>query len=418
MRCGSDSLSGLRYDDRLAQKVATRRRFLALTASGALTACSTEAPETAAEGPSRLGKPVSAYGERAQYETETRLRPSTPTPEEASSLTPLADSHGILTPSALHFERHHSGVPAIDPARYELMVHGLVARPLVFTLSELKRLPSVSRIHFVECAGNSRGEWSANKASTVQVSHGMASCSEWTGVPLRLVLEEAGLAMEAKWLICEGGDACRMSRSLPVEKALDDCLLAYGQNGEAIRPEQGYPLRLLVPGWEGNINVKWLRRIKAVEEPVMARDETSKYTDLLPDGTARQFTFEMEAKSVITFPSGGQSLAGPGFYEVRGLGWSGRGRIEKVEVSADGGQTWQQAEVQEPRLPKAFTRFRLPWKWEGGEAALISRATDDTGYVQPTVQELIAARGPVSDYHNNGQKVWKVGADGKVTENV
>jgi sulfane dehydrogenase subunit SoxC len=396
----------------------SRRKFLALSASGALAACTGQGPESASEGPSRLGKPVSAYGERASYEKESRLRPSTPTPEEASSLTPLADSHGILTPSALHFERHHSGVPRIDPERHELLIHGLVERPLVFKVSELKRLPSVSRIHFVECSGNSRSEWSSNKASTVQVSHGMASCSEWTGVSLRLVLEEAGLKPEAKWLICEGGDACKMSRSLPVEKALGDCLLVYGQNGEAIRPEQGYPLRLLVPGWEGNISVKWLRRIKAVEEPVMARDETSKYTDLLEDGKARQFTFDMEAKSVITFPSGGQALSGPGFYEVRGLAWSGRGVIEKVEVSADGGATWQDAEVQQPRLPKAFTRFRLPWRWEGGEVALISRATDGTGYVQPSVEELIAVRGKLTDYHNNGQKVWKIGADGKVTENA
>ena len=400
------------------QEDSSRRKFLALAAASGLAACSEEATEQVSDAPSRLGEPVSAYGGRAEYEKATRLRPSTPTPEEASSLTPLADSHGILTPSALHFERHHAGVPDIDPDRYELMIHGLVERPLVFTLAELKRLPAVSRIHFLECSGNSRSEWGSNKASTVQVSHGMASCSEWTGVSLRLVLEEAGLKPDAKWLMCEGGDACRMARSLPVVKALDDCLLAYGQNGEAIRPEQGYPLRLLVPGWEGNISVKWLRRIKAVEQPVMARDETSKYTDLVQGGKARQFTFTMEAKSVITFPSGGQSLEAPGFYDLRGLAWSGRGRIEKVEVSADGGASWQQAEVQEPRLPKAFTRFRWPWRWDGSEATLISRATDETGYVQPAVEELIAVRGKTSDYHNNGQKVWVVGTDGKVTENA
>ncbi|MEZ5362799.1 MAG: sulfite dehydrogenase [Bryobacterales bacterium] len=396
----------------------SRRKFLALTATSALAACSKQESETAQEAPSRLGAPVSAYGGRSPHENATRLRPSTPTPEEASSLTPLADSQGIITPSALHFERHHSGVPDIDPDKHQLTLHGLVERPLTFSMSELERLPSASLIYFVECSGNSRSEWGSNKASTVQVSHGMASCSEWTGVPLKLLLAEAGIKPEAKWLICEGGDACRMSRSLPVEKALDDCLVAYGQNGEAIRPEQGYPLRLIVPGWEGNINVKWLRRIKAVAEPAMARDETAKYTDLLEDGKARQFTFAMEAKSVITYPSGGQSLSGPGFYEVRGLAWSGRGRIEKVEISTDGGETWQAAEVQEPRLPKAFTRFRMPWRWEGGEVALIARAIDDTGYIQPTVEELIAVRGKHSDYHNNGQKLWKVGADGKVTENA
>ena len=300
----------------------SRRKFLAFASAASLTSCATDTDQSP-EAPSRLGEPVSAYGERAEFEKASRLRPSTPTPEEATSLTPLADSHGILTPSALHFERHHSGVPELDPQRHELLIHGLVERPLVFTLDDLKRLPSASRIHFLECAGNSRSEWGSNKASTVQVSHGQSSCSEWTGVTLRLVLEEAGLKPEAKWLMCEGGDSCRMARSLPVEKALDDCLLAYGQNGEAIRPEQGYPLRLLVPGWEGNISVKWLRRIKAVEEPVMARDETSKYTDVVADGKARQFTFTMEAKSVITHPSGGQSLDGPGFYEIRGLAWSG-----------------------------------------------------------------------------------------------
>ncbi len=396
----------------------SRRKFLALTAAGGLAACGGEDSQSGDGGPTRLGEPVSAYGERSTHESATRLRPSTPTPEEASSLTPLADSHGILTPSALHFERHHAGIPQIDPAKFELLIHGLVERPLVFTLAELERLPSVSRIHFVECAGNSRSEWGANKASTVQVSHGMASCSEWTGVLLRTVLEEAGLKPEAAWLMCEGGDACRMARSLPVAKALEDCLLAYGQNGEAIRPAQGYPLRLVAPGWEGNINVKWLRRIKAVEAPVMARDETSKYTDLVADAKARQFTFTMEAKSVVTSPSGGQSLDGPGFYEIRGLAWSGAGRIEAVEVSVDGGASWQPAEVQEPRLPKAFTRFRLPWRWEGGETTLLSRSIDETGYVQPAVEELIAARGESSDYHNNCRKAWKIGPDGKVSEDA
>ena len=227
-----------------------------------MAACGDSETAAPAEAPSRLGKPVSAYGERSRFASERRSIGPTKTPEQAGSLTPLQDSEGSLTPSALHFERHHSGVPTIDPATHELLIHGLVERPLRFTMEALKRLPSVSVVRVVECSGNTRADWS-KPAPTAQASHGMASCSEWTGVPLRIALEEAGLKPEAKWLICEGADACRMVRSLPIEKALDDCLLAYGQNGEAIRPEQGYPLRLLVPGWEGNINIKWLRVIKA-----------------------------------------------------------------------------------------------------------------------------------------------------------
>jgi sulfane dehydrogenase subunit SoxC len=231
---------------------------------------------------------------------------------------------------------------------------------------------------------------------------------------LRIVLEEVGLKPEAKWILAEGGDACRMSRSVPVEKALDDALLAYGQNGEAIRPEQGYPLRLLLPGFEGNSNVKWLRRLKVADQPFMTKDETSKYTELMPDGKAWQFTLEMDAKSVITSPSGGAKLAGAGFYEIRGLAWSGRGLIERVEVSTDGGATWTDAEIQEPRYAKAFTRFRAPWNWDGQATEILSRATDEGGYVQPTVEQLIAERGPNSNYHNNGIKVWGIGNDGSI----
>ncbi len=285
---------------------------------------------------------------------------------------------------------------------------------MFFSMDDLRRLPSVSRVYFVECSGNSGGEWGANRGPTVDASHGLASCSEWTGVPLRSVLEEVGLKPEAKWLLAEGGDACRMSRSVPLEKALDDALLAYAQNGEAIRPAQGYPLRLVLPGWEGNANVKWLQRILVGDQPFMTKDETSKYTELMSDGKAWQFTWVMDAKSVITEPSCGHALQGPGFYEIRGLAWSGRGRIEKVEVSLDGGATWQTAELQEPRLPKAFTRFRLPWEWNGGDATLISRCQDETGYVQPTVEELIAERGVSSLYHNNGRKAWAVAPDGAV----
>jgi sulfane dehydrogenase subunit SoxC len=396
-----------------------RRRFLALGAAlaGGLAGCSKDDKKAATadeEEPSQLGAVVRKYGERSPHETVERLVPETRTPEAASSRTPLADQYGMITPSSLHFERNHSGVPDLDPARHSLMIHGLVDRPLVFSLDELKRLPSVSRVHFVECAGNSGSEWGVKNAPDVQRSHGLASCSEWTGVLLKLLLEEAGLKKEANWLVAEGADACKLQRSVPVGKALDDALVVYGQNGEALRPENGYPLRLLVPGFEGNMNVKWLRRIKAVPEPVYARDETSKYTELMADGKAWIFTFPMDAKSVITRPSGGQKLAGPGFYEIRGLAWSGRGRIRKVDVSTDGGKTWKDAQLQDPVLPKAFTPFRLAWNWDGKESVLVCRCTDDTGYVQPDREELVASRGMNSSYHCNVRKAWRVNADGSV----
>src|SRR5947209_2463018 len=318
-----------------------RRNFLRLGAafSGALTACKPTHTVEQSE-PSSLGKPLSPYGERSPFEKVARLPGAGKNPEIGSSKTPLQDSVGILTPSSLHFERHHSGVPRIDPAAHRLLLHGMVERPLIVTLDDLRRLPSVSRIHFVECAGNSGSEWGPKLAPDAQKAHGLASCSEWTGVPLSILLAEAGVRPGASWIVAEGADACHMQRSVPLKKAAGDALIAFAQNGEAIRPEQGYPLRLLLPGWEGNMNVKWLRRIKVVDQPYMTKDETSKYTDLMADGTARQFTFEMDAKSLITYPSGGQKLAGPGFCEITGLAWSGRGRIERGEVSCDGGKTW------------------------------------------------------------------------------
>jgi sulfane dehydrogenase subunit SoxC len=361
------------------------------------------------------GKPLSGYGERSQFVKSTRATRQTRTPEAGSSSTPLTETYGIITPSALHYERHHSGVPAIDPARHRLTIHGLVERPLVLTMDDIRRLPSVSRIHFLECGGNSGSEWGAKTGPDVQRSHGLASCSEWTGVPLRLVLDEAGLKPNASWLIAEGADACRMQRSVPIVKALDDAMLAYGQNGEPLRPEQGFPLRLLTPGWEGNVQVKWLQRLHVTDEPYMTRDETSKYSDLMPDGKARIFTLRQEAKSVVTFPSGGQNLSGAGFYELTGLAWSGGGRIERVEITFDGGQTWRDARLDEPRFRLAFTRFRLPWRWDGKPAAIASRATDETGYVQPTRDELIAVRGTNSGYHFNGIKLWKISSDGSVS---
>jgi len=337
------------------------------------------------------------------------------TPETGSSFTPLADSVGTLTPSSLHYERHHSGIPDIDPAKHRLVIHGMVDRPVSFSVADIRRLPSITRIMVLECGGNSGSEWAATTGADVQRSFGLVSCSEWTGVSLALLLKEAGVKPGASWVIAEGADACRMMRSVPLAKAMDDALIAYGQNGEALRPAQGYPMRLLLPGWEGNTNVKWLHSLKLTDQAYMARDETAKYSDLMPDGKARIFTYAMEAKSVITFPSGGQTLPGPGTYELTGLAWSGAGRIERVDITVDGGKTWTNALLQEPRLPIAWTRFRLPWRFEGREAVIASRATDDTGYVQPTREALIAVRGANSGYHFNGMKFWRVRADGTVT---
>src|SRR5262245_44517877 len=369
----------------------------------------------AVESPGKLGIPLGPYGERSPYEKAIRWTRQSRTPETGSSFTPLADSVGTLTPSSLHYERHHSGIPTIDPAQHRLIIHGMVDRPLSLSVADIKRLPSISRTMVLECGGNSGSEWAATTGPDAQRSFGLVSCSEWTGVSLALLLKEVGVRAGASWVIAEGADACRMMRSVPLEKAMDDALIAYGQNGEALRPAQGYPLRLLLPGWEGSTNVKWLHSLRLVDQPYMARDETAKYSDLMPDGKARIFTYRMEAKSVITFPSGGQALPGRGLYELTGLAWSGSGRIERVEITTDGGKSWVNAQLQEPRLPNAFTRFRLTWRFDGREAVIASRATDQTGYVQPSREELIAVRGTNSGYHFNGMKFWKVHADGTVT---
>ena len=399
----------------------SRRWFLSAGAawSAALLACrgKTAAPPAATE-PRALGAAVSGYGSRSPFEKASRFfNRNTKVPlEEASSRTPLHDTYGIITPSSLHFERHHSGVPNIDPATHTLTIHGLVDRPLVFTVEELKRLPSVSRIYFLECSGNSSSEWRGGSSDTdAQRIHGLTSCSEWTGVPVSTLLRECGVQPKGLWVLAEGADAGKHDRSIPMAKMMDDALVAYGQNGEPLRPEQGYPLRLFLPGWEGNTNVKWLRRLKVIDQPAMTREETSKYTDLMPDGTARQFTFDMELKSLITRPSGGDTLPGPGIYELTGIAWSGRGAITRVEITIDGGQTWTQADLQSPVLPKAHTRFRWKWTWDGRDALFASRCTDATGYTQPPIPELVKVRGTTPEYHNNGIQVWKIASDGTIT---
>lgn len=383
--------------------------ILGLTAAHLLlTPRPTHAREVPDDPTTVPGALASEYGSRSRFEQSQRLT------KPQRSQTPLQALHGIITPSGLHFERHHNGVPLIDPARHRLLVHGLVGHPLIFTMDELKRFPAISRIAFVECSGNSGNEWKGPKGKTVQEIHGLTSTSEWTGVRLSTVLKEAHLKPEATWILAEGSDAAAMTRRIPLDRVWGEALLCYAQNGEPIRPEQGYPLRLLLPGWEGNTCIKWLRRLKLVSAPLMTREETSKYTDLMPDGTARQFTFDMEAKSVITSPSGGQQLKKKGFVEIRGIAWSGRGRIEKVEVSIDGGTTWKDAELQKPILPKCHTRFRYPWKWDGQEAILQSRCTDETGYQQPTLKALIKVRGINSYYHNNAIQSWEIDEDGQV----
>jgi sulfane dehydrogenase subunit SoxC len=323
---------------------------------------------------------------------------------------------GTITPSDLHFERHHAGVPAIDPAAHDLLIHGLVDRPLRFSVEDLKRFPPVSRVHFVECSGNGRAAWlTPAPGMTPQRTDGMTSNSEWTGVPLATLLREVGVRDSARWFLAEGGDACLMTRSVPIEKAWEDALVAWAQNGEPLRPEQGFPLRLLLPGFEGNANVKWLRRLELGTEPWMTRWETSKYTDPLKDDTARIFSLVMDAKSVITSPCAPDRLAGPGWRPVTGLAWSGRGRVAQVEVSTDAGRTWHAALLQEPVLPRAHTRFTQMWNWDGSPTVLLSRAIDETGYVQPTRQALMDARGAGTDYHNNAVRGWRVDASGAVT---
>jgi sulfane dehydrogenase subunit SoxC len=412
----------------------SRRQFLTAAATGATalavgSAASAAVPAGSIDYPVQAdptkvqGRPIGddgGYGSRSQFETEVRWRFPTATRESSWTMTPLESGQGIVTPSGLHFERHHGGIPNIDPATHNLVVHGMVDSPKKYTMADLQRFPSVTRFHFIECSGNGLTEWREPTLKTVQGTHGLTSTSEWTGVPLSTILSEVGVQDGAAWILAEGSDAAVMTRSVPMDKAWDDAMLVYAQNGEAIRPEQGYPLRLLLPGFEGNTHIKWLRRLEISDKPFMTREETSKYTDLLNGGKARQFSFTMEAKSVITFPSGEMKLPKPGFYEITGLAWSGRGSIKRVEVSTDGGANWQLAELQTPVLPVCHTRFRFPWQWDGQPAILQSRCQDETGYVQPTIKQLVDVRGLDggkygSIYHLNGIQSWAVAADGGVS---
>jgi sulfane dehydrogenase subunit SoxC len=386
------------------------RRALLASAAGAAalrTSAAMQRSDAAPEPARGRGRPSAALGQRAPSEKVQRLIRSA-----NSSGTPHQDLYGTITPADLHFERHHAGVPAIDPRAYTLLIHGMVDRPMVFTLADLKRFPATSRICFLECSGNFNR--TAPPETTPQQLAPMTSQSEWTGVRLDTLFREVGARPAATWFLAEGQDAAFLTRSIPVSKAYDDAMIAYAQNGEAIRPEQGYPARLLLPGWEGNANVKWIRRLELSDRPFMTREETSKYTDPLTNGTARMFSFLMDARSLITYPAY-PVLLSRGWVEINGIAWSGSGKIQRVDVSTDGGRSWTPARLQEPVLAKAHTRFRHLWNWAGGETVIMSRAVDDTGYVQPTRADLIATRGAGTvGYHLNPITGWLIRSDGTV----
>lgn len=333
-----------------------------------------------------------------------------------SSRTPIEHLDGIVTPSRLHFERHHSGIPDIDPEQHRLVIHGLVDRPLSFSLDALSRYPTVSNIQFLECSGNS-GAMIAPEPVQGPASqlHGLISASEWGGIPVSALLEETGIRPEGKWVIADGADAAMMSRSVPLDKILDDAIVALYQNGERLRPSNGYPMRLFLPGWEGNACVKWLRTLKVTSGPSMTKDETSKYSDLRDDGVAALFTFPMGVKSVITSPSPGLALGPPGLYRISGIAWSGAGRIRRVEISADGGASWADAALDAHVLPKSLTRFRSAWRWNGSPAVILSRATDESGAVQPTRQTVLEGRASNAFYHYNGIQAWQVSGEGELS---
>jgi sulfane dehydrogenase subunit SoxC len=365
------------------------------------------------------GVATEGYGKPSKFESNIQRRQSpglTQTTQASVSFAPLQSLFGIVTPSGLHFERHHQGWWDIDPSKHRFMINGMVKSPKVFTMDEIMRLPSVSRFHFIECGANTAVEWGNVAVPTVQYTHGMISCSEFTGVPLITLLEIAGADLKnGKFVLAEGGDGSSMTRTIPMSLITSgEVLVAYGQNGEMLRPENGYPLRLVVPGIQGVSWVKYLRRVEVGDMPYAAKDEAVHYMDLMPDGKHRQYTNIQECKSVVTTPSGGQVLLDKGFYNITGLAWSGKGKIKRVDVSVDGARNWRQARLETPVLSKALTRFNIDWIWDGRPAILQSRAMDETGYVQPTYKQLRAVRGTRSIYHNNAIQSWLVQENGEV----
>ena len=374
------------------------------------------------------GVATDGYGKPSKYEANVQRRPSpglTQTPQSSVSFAPLQSLFGIVTPSGLHFERHHQGWWDVDPSKHRLMINGsdekLVKKPLVFTMDDIMRLPSVSRFHFIECGANSGMEWGNVAVPTCQYTHGMLSCSEFTGVPLKILLDMAGVDYQrGRYVLAEGADGSAMTRTVPMALIESgEVFVAYGQNGEMLRPENGYPLRLVVPGVQGVSWVKYLRRIEVGDQPYATKDEALHYIDLMPGGQHRQYTSTQECKSVVTTPSGGQVLLDKGlldkcYYQISGLAWSGRGKVKRVDVSVDGGQNWKTARLQQPVMSKCLTRFSLDWAWDGKPAIVQSRAIDDTGYVQPNYKQLRAARGSRSIYHNNAVQSWLVQESGEV----
>jgi sulfane dehydrogenase subunit SoxC len=391
----------------------------AATSAAATESTADASGPTAARSPPRLfGQPFTAYGQPSAHERQV-LRSiglnGRGDPGNGAAWSPLEQLEGTLTPNGLHFVRSHAGTPAIDPAAHRLVVHGMVRQPLSFSAEALLRYPMQSRQLAIECGGNSSAGWFEEPVQrTVGLTHGLVSCAEWTGVPLAMLLDECGADPRATWVVATGADASALQMSVPIDKMRGDCFIALYQNGERLRPENGYPMRLVVPGWKGVLNVKWLAALQLADQPAMARNETARYTELLPSGQAQQFTFAMGVKSVITTPSHGQRLSGPDVYEIKGLAWSGSGAVRSVDVSADGGSTWVQAALQGPRDPLGWTRFRAAWHWDGRPALLQSRATDTTGQMQPSRDALVQSRGRRSFYHYNAIVTWAVDERGIV----
>ncbi len=376
-------------------------------------------PPNVPEWTSELGEGVDAnpYGMPSEFEKNVIRRNVewlTASTESSVNFTPIQDLEGIVTPNGLCFERHHGGVSVINPKDYRLMINGLVEREMIFTIEDLKRFHQTNKFYFLECAANGGMEWRGSQLNGCQYTFGMIHNVQYTGVKLSDLLQETGLKTKAKWVISERTDTSGITPSNPIEKILDDCLIAWAMNGEALRSEQGYPARLIVPGWEGNMWVKWIRRLEFGDMPYMTREETSKYTDLLSNGKARMFTWVMDAKSVVTSPSPEKPILSKGIHQLRGLAWSGRGKIKRVDVSLDGGRNWKEAKLHDPVMSKSLARFTLPFEWNGNELLIQSRAIDETNYVQPTIQELQKIRGVNSIYHNNSIATWLVSKSGKV----
>ena len=401
----------------------SRRRLLIVASTGVGSVVAGAAlAETLADVPPREpGAPLSGHSERSQYVKLSRIPEAGPgmrnvDPNNAiNSKAPLNKLFGAVTPTDLHYERSHAGVPDLDPARHRLLIHGKVRKPLVLTVDDLEAMPSVSRVHFIECTGNGWENWKkADPTLTVQNTHGLVSTNEWTGVPLRFLIDLVGKGRGSTWMLAEGGDGAAVDRSIPLtDEIMDEAIVAYGQNGEPLRPAHGFPIRLIMPGFEGNLHIKWLRRLKFGDQPWMTRWETARYTQLLPDGKARQFQLRMETNSVITSPSGMMEIR-PGYNRITGLAWSGHGKIAKVEVSTDAGKTWKAAQLNYPVLPKAQSRFQMDWEWNGTPAAIVSRSTDERGNVQPDHKTFVDRVGTNALFHYHAQQTWIIDSAGKV----